>query len=124
MWSLNMWMPLVSPEPKQQFNKEDKKRFAFLSGVLLLPACLLFLFSAFVGLVDNPFLTELTATLCIPSQSLSFHILPPPFHPRYDEAIAAFIMLGIHQTSLVVTARIEGNYSRSAQENPKKTMGS
>ncbi|WP_102346044.1 cytochrome c oxidase assembly protein [Bacillus sp. Marseille-P3661] len=107
--SFSMWWPIVSPDPRQRFKKEEKNRFAFLSGVLLMPACLLFVFSALIDGSNNPFLTQLTAHLCIPSQSQSFslNILPTPFNTKYDQAIAGFIILGIHKISLMATARLD-----------------
>lgn len=104
--SFHMWWPIMSPDPRQRFNKEEKSRYAVLSGILLMPACLLFVFSAFVEGINNPFLTQFTAQVCIPSQSFSLHLLPPPFHTKYDQALAGFIMLGIHKISLVATTRL------------------
>ncbi len=104
--SFSMWWPIVSPDPMQRLSKEAKNRFAVLSGILLMPACLLFIFSALVDGLNNPFLTQLTAHLCIPSQSISL-LLPPPLHTKYDQAFAGFIMLGIHKIALTATTRIE-----------------
>lgn len=67
-----------------------------------MPACLLFIFSAIIDGVNNPFLTQLTAHLCIPTESLSAEILPPPFHTRYDQGMTGVLMLGIHKVTLMV----------------------
>lgn len=104
--SFSMWWPIVSPDPQQRLCDGQKKRYVFLSGVLLMPACLLFVFSALLDGANNPFLTQITALLCMPSQSISIHILPPPFNTKYDQAMAGFIMLGIHKMSLMAAIRL------------------
>ncbi|WP_370221759.1 cytochrome c oxidase assembly protein [Cytobacillus sp.] len=104
--SFSMWWPIVSPDLKQRLCEGRKQRYAFLSGVLLMPACLLFVFSAFIDGANNPFLTQITSHLCIPSQSISLTILPPPFNTNYDQATAGFIMLGIHKAALMATTRL------------------
>ncbi|MGM0974758.1 MAG: cytochrome c oxidase assembly protein [Bacillota bacterium] len=104
--SFSMWWPIVSPDLKQRFCEVRKKRYAFLSGVLLMPACLLFVFSALIEGVNNPFLSQITSHLCTPSQSISLNILPAPFNTKYDQAMAGFIMLGIHKVTLMVTTRL------------------
>ncbi|MEK5441188.1 cytochrome c oxidase assembly protein [Fredinandcohnia sp. FSL W7-1320] len=114
--SFGMWWPIVSPDPRQRFDKRTKKQFAVLSGVLLMPACLLFIFSALIDGLNNPFLTQLTAHLCIPSQSFSLNILPPPFNTKYDQAIAGLIMLGIHKISLTATTRLQSASSNTQVE--------
>jgi cytochrome c oxidase assembly factor CtaG len=104
--SFSMWWPIVSPDLKKRLSEGRKKRYVFLSGVLLMPSCLLFVFSALIDGANNPFLTQLTSHLCLPSQSISLNILPPPFNTNYDQAMAGFIMLGIHKAALKVTARL------------------
>ncbi|WP_057760734.1 cytochrome c oxidase assembly protein [Cytobacillus praedii] len=103
--SLYMWWPLVSPDPKKRFSERRKKRYVVLSGVLLMPACLFFIFSAFIDGINNPFLAQITAHLCIPSQSISFNILPPPFNTKYDQVMAGFIMFGMHKIALRVSSQ-------------------
>ncbi len=114
--SFGMWWPIVSPDPNQSLSKGEKKRFAVLSGLLLMPACLLFVFSAVTDGITNPFLTRLTAHLCLPSQDASLHILPPLFNTKYDQAMAGFLMLGIHKMSLMVTSRIAKKESKTLGE--------
>nr|WP_083953993.1 cytochrome c oxidase assembly protein [Cytobacillus eiseniae] len=109
--SFSMWWPIVSPDPKQRLGDGQKKQYVFLSGVLLMPACLLFVISALLDGANNPFLTQITALLCMPSQSISIHILPTPFNTKYDQAMAGFLMLGIHKMSLMATARLGADRS-------------
>ncbi|MCT1576975.1 cytochrome c oxidase assembly protein [Oceanobacillus kimchii] len=100
-----MWWPLVSLDSRHLLYGEQKRKYASLSGILLMPACLLFIFSAIIDGINNPFLTQLTAHLCITSQSLSVDMLPPPFHTRYDQGMAGVFMLGIHKVVLMVLMR-------------------
>lgn len=115
--SLRMWWPFVSPDPKKRFSGRRKKQYVVLSGVLLLPACLFFIFSALINGINNPFLTQLTAHLCIPSQSISLNILPPPFNTKYDQVMAGFIMFGIHKMALMVSSQ---NRSKGTDAQVKK----
>jgi len=116
MLSLGMWWPMVSPDPMHQFGIRQKKRYAILSGVLLMPACLLFIFSALTDGINNPFFTQITAHLCLPSSITSSHLLPPLFNTKYDQAIAGLLMLGIHKMTLMGTSRINSG-SLNAQED-------
>ncbi|WP_313800384.1 cytochrome c oxidase assembly protein [Cytobacillus sp.] len=116
--SLRMWWPFVSPDPKKRFSGTRKKQYAVLSSVLLLPACLFFIFSALINGINNPFLTQITAHLCIPSQSNSFNILPPPFNTKYDQVMAGFIMLGLHKMALLVSSQ---NRSEEKESYVKKS---
>lgn len=111
--SFGMWRPIVSPDPKQRFSKGEKKRYAVLSGLLLMPACLLFVFNAVTDGITNPFLSQLTAHLCSPSQDISQYILPSLFNSKYDQAMAGFLMLGIHKMSLMVTSRMANEESKN-----------
>lgn len=115
--SLCMWWPFVSPDPKKRIIGKKKKQYVVLSGVLLLPACLFFIFSALINGINNPFLTQITAHLCIPSKSISFNILPPPFNTKYDQVMAGFIMLGIHKMALMVSSQ---NKSEGTDAQVKK----
>lgn len=104
--SFSLWWPLVSPLPEHRFHSNKRKKYVFLSGMLLMPACLLFIFSAFIDGINNPFMTQLMVHLCIPSEAISFNILPPPFNTKYDQASAGILMLGIHKLSLIATGKV------------------
>jgi len=105
--SFGMWWPIVSPNLRQRLRKDDMKRYAFLSGLLLMPACMLFILTAFIDGGNNPLLNQLTAQLCMPAQSNSFTILPPPFNTKFDQVMAGLFMLGLHKFGLVMTFKIE-----------------
>ncbi|EKN71393.1 hypothetical protein BABA_01885 [Neobacillus bataviensis LMG 21833] len=96
--SFSMWRPIVNGQ---------NERYAMLSGLLLLPACILFIFNASLGEVNNPLLAQMTATLCFtPSEFSSFNLLPAPFNTRLDQMMAGFLMLGMHKFALIVTVRL------------------
>lgn len=104
--AITMWWPIVASDSKQHLRGEKRKKYVMLNGVLLMPACLLFVFSAFVDGINNPFLSQITSHICIPSEAInSINILPPPFNTKYDQGIAGFIMLAIHKVSLGVTTK-------------------
>lgn len=104
--SFSMWWPLASPIPEHRFHRRNRKKYVFLSGMLLMPACLLFIFSAFIDGTNNPFMSQLMVHLCIPAETNSLTILPPPFNTKYDQASAGLLMLGIHKLSLMTTGKV------------------
>ncbi|WHY76863.1 cytochrome c oxidase assembly protein [Neobacillus sp. WH10] len=96
--SFSMWRPI---------GKEQNKRYAFLSGLLLLPACIFFILTAFIGGLNNPLHTQMTATLCIsPVDLRSLTILPYPFNTKFDQIMAGILMVGMHELALFVTFRV------------------
>src|SRR5699024_5216157 len=44
--SFGMWWPIASPDPSRRLHQEHMKRYAFLSGLILMPACMLFILTA------------------------------------------------------------------------------
>lgn len=101
--SFGMWWPIASPDPKQRLGKGHMKRYGFLNGLILMPACILFILTALIEAGSNPFLTQMTAHLCLPPQSSSFTLLPPPFNTKYDQIMAGLFMLGLHKFGLLMT---------------------
>jgi cytochrome c oxidase assembly factor CtaG len=111
--SFRMWGPIASPDSKKYGSKAQNKRYLFLSGLVLMPACLLFILTAFIGGMNNPLLTQLTANLCIsPSQLSSLNILPSPFNTRLDQLFAGILMLGMHKFGLTLTVRLGKKMNR------------
>ncbi|WP_099157849.1 cytochrome c oxidase assembly protein [Virgibacillus ndiopensis] len=100
-----MWWPFVNPK----LCKAHKKQYAYLSGLLIMPACLLFIFSALMNGMDNPFLTQLTSHLCTPSPSSPSSLLPFPFNTRLDQVIAGSLMMGIHKLSIMSALQFRPN---------------
>lgn len=97
--SLLIWRPIVT---------EQNKRFAFLSGIVLLPACSLLILSGLFGSGTNPLLSGMMASLCItPSALNTLSVLPPPFNTRADLIIAGLLMMGIHKFALLLTVRLK-----------------
>ncbi|PLS04155.1 cytochrome c oxidase assembly protein [Neobacillus cucumis] len=92
------WRPIV---------KEENKTFAFLSGMVLLPACSLLLLGGIFGNAANPFLSGMLEHFCItPSAMSSISVLPAPFNTRADLIMAGVLMMGIHKFSLLLTVRM------------------
>ncbi|WP_167751361.1 cytochrome c oxidase assembly protein [Lentibacillus salicampi] len=105
--AFSMWWPITSPDPKQRFGRRRMKRYAFLSGVVLMPACLLFIVNAFIGGMNNPFASQFTAQLCAPSQASSVNLLlPAPFNTTYDQVAAGTLMLGVHKFGIMLSFRL------------------
>ncbi|MFL6560781.1 MAG: cytochrome c oxidase assembly protein, partial [Bacillus sp. (in: firmicutes)] len=108
--SFSMWRPIASLAPNA---KGQIKRYVLISGLVLMPACLLFIITAIVGGVNNPLLTQMTAALCIsPSQLSSFNILPSPFNTSYDQMMAGILMIGMHKLGLILTVRLRNIVQR------------
>lgn len=104
--ALSMWWPIVTPDSNKQLKDRKLKQYVTLSGLLLMPACLILIVSALIDGSNNPFLAQITAQLCLPTDTtISLNILPPPFNTKYDQATAGFVMLGIHKLALVATSK-------------------
>nr|WP_232337162.1 cytochrome c oxidase assembly protein [Lysinibacillus timonensis] len=108
--SFSIWWPIVSPNPFMRIYDEQKKRYLFLSGLMLMPACIVFILSALVVETHNPFLNQLAVQLCIPPDINSINLFPFPYSTKMDQFIAAVLMLGIHKFSLFLFSR-RGNNS-------------
>ena len=105
--SFYMWWPIVAPNTKQPLHADHKKRYAFISGLLITPACILFILTALLDGANNPFIEQLTVHLCIPAESSTFNILPPPFNTKYDQLMAGISMMGLHKFGLVIAFKLE-----------------
>lgn len=96
-----MWSPIALKRNEFSYNK--KRQYSKLSSLLIMPACLIFIVSALLQGMDNPFMSNLAAHLCLPSESLQ--ILPPPFNTKYDQMISGVLMISIHQLGIVTTKK-------------------
>lgn len=103
--SFSMWWPIASPDAKQRICKGQKKRYAMLSGMLLLPACSLFIFNGLIG-TNNPFLSQLTADLCISPKTNPIDLLPFSINTSLDQFMGGVFMLGLHKFGLMLTFRL------------------
>src|SRR5699024_5776324 len=101
--AFHMWWPVAVPCIKHRFTSSKLNRYVFLSGLILMPACLLFIVNAFMDGMNNPFLTELTAELCLPASSDSIGLLPFPFNTKYDQIMAGVFMMALHKFGLILT---------------------
>ncbi len=110
MLSFRMWWPIASPNPQQRLSKQKMKRYAVQSGWVIMPACLLFIVSALLEGVSNPFLVQMTTHLCIPPDFSPVQLLPSPFNTKYDQMMAGFFMIGLHKFGLVVTYKLGRKY--------------
>ena len=97
--SFMIWQPIVT---------DQNKRFALLSGLVLLPACSLLILSGLFGSVTNPFLSGMMANICITPATLnSLNILPLSFNPRADLIMAGVLMMAMHKSALILTTRLK-----------------
>ncbi|MBM7652125.1 cytochrome c oxidase assembly protein [Neobacillus cucumis] len=97
--SFFIWQPIV---------KKHDQRFAFLSGIVLLPACSLLILNGLLGDSENPLMSGIMSSLCMsPSTLSSLHILPAPFNTRGDLILAGILMMGMHKFALLLTIRLK-----------------
>ena len=99
-----MWRPLAVPDLKKSGSVGKNKNYVVLSGLVLMPACLLFVFNAIIGEMNNPFLIQMTANLCMSPSD--FNILPSPFNTSFDQILAGILMLAMHKLGLTLTVRL------------------
>ncbi|MGM8364333.1 cytochrome c oxidase assembly protein [Virgibacillus sp. W0181] len=98
--SIRMWWPITIRFPTQAINRS---KYIKQSMLFITPACLLFIVGALLDSVNNPFLTEMTAHLCLPNDFSTVQLLPAPFNTKYDQLFAGFGMMGMHKIGLVIT---------------------
>jgi len=106
--SFSMWWPIAGPSFQSSMynNNRRKQRFAHLSGLVIMPACLLFIVNALFGGMDNPFIGHAAADLCIPSHINTIDLLPPIFNSKLDQLFAGIVMLGLHKLGIFMTLHI------------------
>lgn len=104
--AFQIWWPIVSPDPKQRLYKAQKKKYLLFSGVILTPACILFILSALTDGMQNPFISQMTAELCLPTGAEDLNLLPHPFNSKYDQIMAGTLMLGIHKLGIALSSHI------------------
>ena len=114
-FAFGMWLPLTLP------NQSNQKKFIFLSSILITPACLLFIFSAFSSTDSNPFIAQLTAHLCLPSGNSG--LLPPPFNTGYDQVIAGGLMIFIHKISITICLKLAAKLKSNKIPKPIQRAG-
>ncbi|WP_367780369.1 cytochrome c oxidase assembly protein [Jeotgalibacillus marinus] len=98
--SFNVWSPLVTSD-----RSDKKKRYAFLSGLILMPACILFVLNGFMGKLSYPFLVDFAA-LCMPTEAGSFTLFPSWYNTQIDQIVAGVIMMVIHKFGIMITFMI------------------
>lgn len=92
--ALLMWIPLVFPP---DCDVVPRKKYARLSGFLLLPACGLFVVSGLMGWMDQA--QFLPANLCLTPEGLN-SLLPWKINPRADQVSGGLLMMGLHKLSV------------------------
>lgn len=107
--SFSLWWPIISPDPKQRLYNEKKKKYLLLSGLILMPACMLFILNAFIEGSQNPFLNQITAQLCLPSDVDSEYMnsITSPIHTKYDQMMAGVLMLGMHKFGMMLSSHLQ-----------------
>ncbi len=101
--SFFMWWPLARVQEKQF---ERKKRYAFISSIVITPACLLFILYAVIEEMNNPLISQLSLSLCLPSHFAATDLLPFSYDAQIDQLLAGSVMLAIHKASVVMTLRL------------------
>ncbi|MFD2761612.1 cytochrome c oxidase assembly protein [Lentibacillus juripiscarius] len=107
--AFSMWMPIASPDPDERLPRQEMKHYAWLSGAVIMPACLIFIANALIGGMANPFGSQWTPQLCTSGQTDSAAaggLLPYPFHTEYEQAFAGVLMLSVHKASIVMSCRL------------------
>ncbi len=106
--SFSMWWPIASPYFQSPLYPDNRRkhRFAHLSGLVLMPACFLFIVNALFGGIDNPFIAYAVSDLCIPPHMDSSHLPPSIFNSRLDQLFSGIVMLGLHKLGIYMTLHI------------------
>lgn len=113
--AFSMWRPLTEHHPEQRLSHTAMKTYGFRSGLILMPACLLFILNIFTEHMNNPYLAQLAAHICLPPQTASFELLPPFFNSKLDQFLAGLLMLLIHKFSIVTSVRLGSTLSEGME---------
>lgn len=105
--AFHMWIPIATPHSKQKLSNLKKKKYVFHSGLLITPACLLFIVTALLNSQGNPLFADMLVHLCLPPDISSVQLLPPPFNTKYDQVMAGIFMISLHKFGLVITCKLE-----------------
>ncbi len=105
IFAFRMGWPLASPNPDQRFLSTKRKKYLWQSSVYMMPACMMFILSALLAEMGNPFLGQMAANLCLPESTI--HVLPAPFNTKYDQMLAGVFMISLHKASLLMTSKLE-----------------
>jgi len=104
--AFRMWWPVATSDPEQRLIGEKRKKYLLESSWYITPACLMFIISALIDGMNNPFLGQAATHLCLPPDS-TIQVLPSPFNTRYDQMIAGIAMMGLHKFSLFATNKLQ-----------------
>lgn len=104
--SFRMVWPIASPNPRDRFLTDKRKKYLWQSSMYIMPACMIFIISALLGSMNNPFLGEVATHLCLPADR-TIQVLPAPFNTKYDQMLAGVFMIGLHKIGLMVTCKLE-----------------
>lgn len=112
--SLLMWKPITD---SGSGSERKRKRYSWWSGILLMPACLLFIVNGFTNEVNaSPLVNQLILELCIPAGQ-AHSLLPFQINTRIDQILGGLLMLGLHKVSLLMAFRLRNR--KTNQENVK-----
>ncbi|MEN2767488.1 cytochrome c oxidase assembly protein [Ornithinibacillus xuwenensis] len=106
--ALDMWRPIL-PSKQNSWFRESRKRYMTINMIVLLPACTYLLFDAVLSPIDHMVLIYSMA-FCLPEgmtlDQVSSFLLPP----RFDQVIAAVIMIVFHKGSVTLFNRVHRKY--------------
>ncbi|WP_164525416.1 cytochrome c oxidase assembly protein [Siminovitchia acidinfaciens] len=112
--SFLMWLPVTASDTGSE---DKKKRYSWWSGILLMPACLLFIVNGLISEVNaSPLLNQLILELCIPAGQVD-SLLPFQMNTKIDQVLGGLLMLGLHKVSLMMTFRLSS--LKTNEENVK-----
>lgn len=104
--ALQMWLPIV-PHDMGILRQMKLKRYTYLSGLLLMPACLLFILSGLLGGTGvGGMHNNLLADLCMDESMRASLTFPLSINNNADQVVAGIMMLGLHKFSIWGTLRL------------------
>ncbi|MEI5907993.1 cytochrome c oxidase assembly protein [Bacillus spongiae] len=97
--SIHAWSPLTNSTQSFQ-----RRSYAFLSGMILMPACLLFIVNGLLGETTISFLVNVTKHQM--ASHSSYLVLPSWYTSQVDQIVAGIIMIAIHKLAMVMTYKM------------------
>lgn len=105
--ALWVWWPVVNPDRKNRLAGKERQTFARANAMVLMPACLLLLFSFVPYDVFAAVSTQMNMLgLCVPhTVSLTDLLQVRDFTPFHDQQLGALIMMVLHKMAFMLVGR-------------------
>ncbi|RLQ97461.1 cytochrome c oxidase assembly protein [Falsibacillus albus] len=116
--SFSMWWPIAAKDSRTPFTQNHKRIYILFSGLLITPACLIFIINALPWISENPFLKDYSANLCNYSQIGPISSFTPiAINERVDQLLAGILMMLLHKVGLMLANHLQKQEKMKQEKN-------